>query len=467
MRRSKQISSAALRFTAIYFALYLLSTAVLLALVYGFAWTRTQAELDGRLDDRIAWLSRGYMAGGATKVVEDIRAQIDAQVRTRTFYRFVQNGETLAGNLPTDTAPLQIGRQTLMISAEREGDRLQLPLRARTVRLDDASLLTVGVDGEQLDATRKLFILVAVGAVIGSLLMAPAIGYYMSRSLLKRLDLLNLTIASILAGDFSRRVLLRGTNDEFDALSQRFNEMLETIQRLMGDLRLVANNVAHDLRTPLSRLQLRLEELRDRYEDSNAANADIDQAIDECRGIVEAFNAILKLSEIESEQTRTSFGDCNLSDLVDAMAEAYGGIADEEGRSLHVDIQPHVHVRGDKHLLLQMLSNLLENAFKHTPAGTALRLRLQGRGEAPVIVIEDEGPGIPEAARTRVFSPFHRLEQSRTTPGSGLGLSLVLAIARRHDIRIALSDANPGLRVTLTFSAQSGPIKSSRNSSHA
>lgn len=451
MRPGKLLTSASVRFTAIYFALYLISTAGLLGLIYWVEWSTARAEIDERVDDRIAWLSRDYGDGGANKVVEDIGRRIDSQVRARTFYRFARDGNVLAGNFPSDAGAVAIGRQTLATSAEREGASVSLPMRTRTIVLSDGMLLTVGIDSEQLAETRELFIRVALGVIIGSLLLAPALGYYMSRSLLHPIDLLNRTIASIMAGDFSRRVALRGTRDEFDELSARLNAMLETIQRLMSDLRSTANDVAHDLRTPLSRLRLKLEELRERSEDSGELAAGIDEAVEECAGIVETFNAILKLSEIENEQSQAGFADCDLSDIVETVAEAYAGIADDEGRSLHVASQRDVHVRGNKPLLLQMLSNLLDNAFKHTPAGTAVRLQLGIEGDKPVILVADEGAGIPQAAREQVFNRFHRLERSRTTPGSGLGLSLVAAIARLHDIRIALADAEPGLRVELAF----------------
>jgi signal transduction histidine kinase len=448
MNRHRVLSSAGVRFTAIYFALYLASTALMLASIYWIDWSSTRGQLDAQIDDRIEWLNREFAAGGVDKLLDDIRSRIRSQIRTRIFYRLARGAQVVVTNFPDAPQPrIQLGRQSLTVSEQQDGASAFIELRARTVRLADALMLTVGVDGEPLVSSRQLFLRVAFGVLLGSLLMAPLIGYVMSRNLLNQLSSLNRTISSIMAGELSRRVHVRGTNDEFDQLGNSLNEMLETIQRLMSDLRSTANDVAHDLRTPLSRLRMRLEELR--Y--SGTASADVEKAIEECSNIIETFNAILKIAEIESEQALTRFAEVSLSDVTATIAEAYSAAAEEEEREFHVDVQPAISAFGDKHLLLQMLSNLLENALKHTPRGTPVRLQLTIENGSPVLVVEDAGAGVPDHARERVFERFFRTERSRTTPGSGLGLALVAAIARLHHIRIELSDARPGLRVRLSF----------------
>jgi signal transduction histidine kinase len=218
------------------------------------------------------------------------------------------------------------------------------------------------------------------------------------------------------------------------------------------ETREVTNSVAHDLRTPLSRLGRRLEEAREAGTETEEGAHALDLAIEESAGILETFNAILGIAQVEGAMSAKTFTTVKLSEMLDTLGEAYGPLAEEEDRHFDLDIPPGIEVRGDRALILQMLSNLIENAMKHTPHGTQVRLRLERTAGGRVrIIVEDRGRGIPAEARDRVFDRFVRLEASRTTPGNGLGLSLVAAIAKLHNIQITLEDAGPGLRVVLTF----------------
>jgi signal transduction histidine kinase len=265
---------------------------------------------------------------------------------------------------------------------------------------------------------------------------------------------INLTVGDIMNGHLDRRIPLKGTNDEFDRLSRHLNLMLEQIEKLMGGLRQVSIDMAHDLRTPLSRMRQRLEGARNRARSLEDYEQAIDQALRQNDEILETFSALLGIAHLGSGAHRQGFLDISLSDIFETIEETYAPIAEERHQILFTTIEPDLMIHGDKRLVTQMFVNLVENAIRHSPAGARISMILSHRASGVRAVIADTGPGVPEAEREKIFQRFYRLETSRTTSGSGLGLSLVSAIADLHGIHISLSDNHPGLRVTLDFPAQ-------------
>jgi signal transduction histidine kinase len=229
--------------------------------------------------------------------------------------------------------------------------------------------------------------------------------------------------------------------------------MLDRITGLMENLRQVSNDIAHDLRTPLTRLRQDLEEAQKRDLTATDLKRVIESAVGEADVLLETFSALLRIAQIEAGTRRSAFRPVDLSDVVRTVADAYAPAVEESGRALISEIADGVQVNGDRGLLSQLFVNLVENALHHTPPGTAITLRL-GRGPAGVFAeVVDTGPGIPPDERAKVFRRFYRLERSRTTPGSGLGLSTVAAIAELHHAAIELVDNKPGLRVVIRFPA--------------
>jgi signal transduction histidine kinase len=261
------------------------------------------------------------------------------------------------------------------------------------------------------------------------------------------------TADAIVAGDLSRRIERTGSGDDFDHLSATLNAMLDRIAGLMENLRQVSSDIAHDLRTPLSRLRQDLEEAKNQDLTAAGYKSVVERAVAEADVLLETFSALLRIAQIEAGTRRSAFRLLDLSDVVRTVAEAYAPAVEERGRRLQTEITDAVQVNGDRGLLSQLFVNLVENALRHTPAGTTITLRLSRQGAAALAEVADTGSGIPKDERAKVLRRFYRLERSRTTAGSGLGLSTVAAIVELHHAAIELLDNEPGLRVVIRFPA--------------
>jgi signal transduction histidine kinase len=273
----------------------------------------------------------------------------------------------------------------------------------------------------------------------------------MSRNMLRRLDTINRTSGEIIAGDLTRRVPRTGSGDEFDTLAENLNRMLDRIERLMKGLREVTDSVAHDLRTPLTRLRNRLEESAARLSASGAQAGEIERAIAETDQLIATFNALLLIAETDAGTTRAAMSALDLGEVAADVVELYEPLAEEKKVALSLLPGAGVVIEGNRSLIAQALANLVDNAIKYTPAGGMVRIRI-ATGDGVDLSVSDSGPGIPAADRPRVTEPFVRLEASRHSPGTGLGLSLVAAVAHFHQAELLLEDNNPtGLKATLHF----------------
>jgi signal transduction histidine kinase len=277
----------------------------------------------------------------------------------------------------------------------------------------------------------------------------------MGQSFLRRIDAINTASQAIVKGRLKERIPVTGKGDELDELSRNLNRMLDSNQSLMESLRQVSSSIAHDLRTPLSRLRQYLEDVRLSADVPGELQSAIDQAIAESDTLLSTFSALLRISQVESKSRRSGFKSVYLSGLFEKIAETYAPVIEETGKTLTWKIAAGASFTGDEELLTQMLANLIENAIKHTPKGAVISLTLEENSAVLFGTVADNGMGIPEGERKRVFERFYRLDRSRTTPGSGLGLSLVVAVADLHGIAVALEDNRPGLRVVLTFPRRS------------
>jgi signal transduction histidine kinase len=254
-----------------------------------------------------------------------------------------------------------------------------------------------------------------------------------------------------MTGDLGQRIALRGTNDEFDHLSSSLNAMLDRIQELMLGLQQVSNDIAHDLRTPLTRLRQRLELGRRRETTVEGLRDIFEGAIGDVDVILETFSALLRIAQIEAGTRRAGFKSVALSELLVGLIEAYQPVAEENGQTLQGRIEPGLCIHGDRELLTQLFANLFENAIRHSSVGARISIEAMPEPKATLVVVADTGPGIPAPLRQKVLRRFYRLEASRTTPGSGLGLSLVDAVTALHEGTLDLEDNEPGLRCVLRF----------------
>jgi signal transduction histidine kinase len=284
-----------------------------------------------------------------------------------------------------------------------------------------------------------------------TLILGIAGGVFFGGRIMRRVETISQATNAIMEGNLSRRVPVEGSRDEIDNLAANVNRMLDRIQDLMSNVEQVTNDIAHDLRSPLGRVRQRLEVARLKEQSVAGLGKAIDDAIVGVDGILGIFSALLKIAQIEGGAVARDFVEADLSEIAGRVCEAYALVAEEHQQKLEAHIAPDLIIRGDHGLIAQALSNLLENAIKHSGPGTSISAKvLRARDEAQ-LEVADTGPGIPAADRDHVFRRFVRLETSRTTPGSGLGLSLVQAVVILHGGRIELADNNPGLRVVVSF----------------
>jgi signal transduction histidine kinase len=269
----------------------------------------------------------------------------------------------------------------------------------------------------------------------------------MGRGVTRRAAAMDAALARVEAGEFGHRLPVRAGGDEFDRLARRINAALDRVQSLMQTLRQVTDDIAHDLRTPLSRLRQRLEGVL-REPDDAGWRAATEAAIQDCEHLLEIFAALLRIAQVESGARRAGFAPLDLSALVATVAEVYTPAAEERCQRLEAGIAPGVTVTGDRELLTQAVANLLDNAVKHGREGGRVSLALTPDA---TITVTDDGAGIPAEAREAVLRRFHRLDAARSRPGAGLGLALVAAVAELHGARLTLGDAAPGLRATLAL----------------
>ena len=282
-----------------------------------------------------------------------------------------------------------------------------------------------------------------------TLLLAVGGGVLLGRNFVRRIDTIGRTSRAIMEGDLSARIPVRGSNDEIDQLVIGLNAMLDRIQQLLDGLRQVTSDIAHDLRTPLGRLRQRLEDARERARTVGEYEAATEEAITEADSLLEIFSALLRIAQIEAGAQKSAFAPVDLSALVRSIAEAYAPAAEDSRHKLDIEVQDGVTMTGDRQLLAQLFTNLVENALNHTPAGSTVRLALRTAATGFEAEVADNGPGVPEAERDKVLNRFYRLDRSRTTKGSGLGLALVKAIASLHGLSLRLEDRKPGLAVIL------------------
>ena len=458
MRLRSVCRSTGFRTALLYAVLFGTSVLVVCGVVYWQTTRYMERQLHAVVDADLWSLTASTEQGSLMPLRDAIRARL-AAARGHAAWYLLQDpqGTVVAGNLPARVLPP--GWVTLHAPRGDAGTAVR-PTRkghlvlGRGLPLADGAFLFVGHDAHQLEEMRELLV-GALGWGVGvTFVLAVVGGAIMGAGTLRRVDAINRVAGEIVRGDLSRRMPVRGTDNEFDLLAQHLNHMLERMQALMEGMRQVTNDIAHDLRTPLGRLRQRLEGVRRDATTVAEYQGAVDQALAETDQILATFAALLRIAQIESGHRRARFTDVDLVAVLETILDAYTPVAEESGHALHGHLGARVHVRGDRDLLVQLFANLVENALRHTPPGSQIAVTLAVAPDGPVAAVADNGPGIPAPARRKAPQRFYRVEGSRSTPGSGLGLSLVAAIAELHGAALELHDHAPGLRVTLTFPAE-------------
>jgi signal transduction histidine kinase len=445
------LRSASFRLPLIYAVLFMVSAGALFATVYYTATAAMQNDMAAVLRTEALQLTEIHRRNGLSGLADQIARRMNFRTRGPIFYLLqAPNRRVVVGNLP-GMPPVNGVIDFVPKPDAAEAEAEQPPkLTGYGLTLSDGSFLLVAQDANRLTDMQHAIVRAFAWAGGLTLLLAIAGGAWLGNTFLRRIDAITRTSNAIMEGDLSARIPVRGTHDEIDQLVTSLNAMLSRIQQLMDGLRQVSSDIAHDLRTPLGRLRQHLEDARDRAK----STADYDKAtvaaIEEADGLLETFSALLRIAQVEAGAQRSAFAELDFSALVRSIGEAYQPAAEDSQHRLLIQIEDGINFVGDRQLLAQLISNLVENALHHTPAGTTVSLGLRKRGVGFEAEVADDGPGVPQDEHTKVFDRFYRLDRSRSTAGSGLGLALVKAIAGLHGLSVRLEDRKPGLRVVLS-----------------
>lgn len=432
-------------------ALFAASFGVLAAITY-FSVT---AELSGQFHTRILTESRALQAdfrtGGVPQLLRAISERQRGHLVGGLDYSLIDNhGGHVFGTMPVK--PCVAGWTTIIgppDGDEEPGEMEQL--RVYVSPLSNGMCLFVGNDWGEIQNYGRVVLQTFGWVFLLSLSLAAAGGLLLSSAFLKRIEVIRHTAEAIINGDIRRRVPRRKAPDEIDKLAATLNLMLDRMTGLMDSHRSLSNNIAHDLRTPLGRVHRLLEEASQEKLSEDGYRSLVERCATELDSVLEMFGAILRISQIESGNRRSGFRKIDFSDLVVQVCDTFSPAFEEDGKTLKHEVPPGVAVYGDPELLTLCLSNLLENANLHTPAGSAVSILLRRDGGKVELAVCDNGRGVPAHLREKIFERFFRVDPSRTTTGSGLGLSIVAAVADLHAGRVFAEDNRPGLRIGMSF----------------
>ena len=450
------IRSASLRFAAIFGIVFALSALVLVA----FLWLSTANLLDRQVEAAINADAQGlverWSEGGVPALLLTIQERLGENVDDDAIYELTDPfGHTVAGNLARWPDRVETQGAFYELNVMRAGTRSLADVRRYD--LPGGFRLLVGRDVRGRVELRRLL----TNALFSSLLVIAglgAAGAFVIRNLFRRMVAeVSATADAIAGGDLTPRVRRSGRGDEFDRMAESINTMLERIARLMDGVRQVSNAIAHDLRTPITRARARLEDAALHARSEGELRAGVERAVSDLDNVTAVFQALMRIAEIEVGARRSAFAEVDLGPLLADLAELYSAVAEENGLSLHLAVPDTLAILGDRDLLQQAVANLLDNAIKFSPDGGKITLSAARVDRLVRLSVSDEGPGIPEADRPRATERFFRGETARSTPGSGLGLALVQAVALLHEGTLHLADAHPGLNATISLPAMAAP----------
>lgn len=422
-------------------AVLLLGTAVYLITDANF-----RREQDRTLTPEAARVMREYTEGGLADLAHSIQKRESRPHNIFSYAVITREGRHLIGS----AALAQVG-PGIHSTIVRRKDGAPLPGRVLGTPLGDGAMLYVVIDSAELDRLEDQLLILFGGGFLVVMLMGIGSALLQARHLKRRLERIAVAAAAIRAGDLGSRVAVGPDDDEFDRVGRSLNAMLDRIDALVTDLRQVSSDVAHDMRTPLSRLRGEIEAGLSGAADGVAQRRALARALERCDALLTLFNAILRIAEVEGQSGVDFAETIDLTALAAATCDMYAPAIEDGGRTLGLHAERPVHVAGNRELLTQAISNLLDNAQSHTPSGTAISLAVGGHGQEAWIVVGDDGPGVPEADRLRIAQRFVRLDKGRSRPGHGLGLNLVASIARAHGGDLRIEDNAPGLRAVVAL----------------
>nr|WP_237416623.1 HAMP domain-containing sensor histidine kinase [Halomonas sp. 22501_18_FS] len=445
----------------LYMVVFATSVFILLAFIYWRTAGFMMEQTDQTIEAEIAGLAEQYRSRGINGLMNVVRERVARDPDGQSLYLFAtEDYLKLAGNLPKwpESARTDNGWIDFTLDESMGYEDEERRARARVFEVQGGLRLLVGQDISELTRVKSL-IETAMNWGMGiSLGLALIGGFLMSRSTTRRIEVINQTAYRIMHGDLSQRVPTRGTQDDFDQLADNLNQMLDRIEYLMEGIRHVSDSIAHDLRTPLTRLRSQLENTLINLKDPDVQDQ-VGEAVAEADQLLGTFNALLRIARLETGGKTLQSEPLELGTLVTDAVELYEALAEEKDQVLDYEVGEEVSLLGDRDLLFQAVSNLIDNAIKYTDEGGRIGVAVRREGGQAVLEVADSGDGVPDHEKENIFGRFYRVGKSRSQPGNGLGLSLVSAVVELHEGHIGLSDAEPGaerpgLKVTLYLPAQ-------------
>lgn len=465
--RGRLFRTSAFRLAVIYATLFSALSAATLGFIYWSTRDAIDNQVDARLRIETDYLINLYNSAALPELLEAIqrRNQIDTYGR---FY-YLANNETASSSEDSTDENMPIRMRSVRSYTTRNmGDVAELPpgsprafnpVRVAETQLKNGLKLTIGHEISDEKALLDHTFALVVGATLLTLFFSLIGGVWIGMRMLRRIDSVNRTATEIMSGDLSQRLSVTARDDEIDEIATKLNQMLNRIEDLMKSMQQVTNNVAHDLRSPLTRLRNRLEVTLLEKRDPDSYRQEMEGAIGDADSLIQTFNAMLSIARLEAGIDGAQWAETPIGDLMEELSELYSAVAEESGMGFEANIVDNPLYYCNRHLIGQAVTNLLDNAIKYTPIPGNVKIELHGNDDEFEIIVSDSGPGIPAEERERVFERFVRLENERNSAGNGLGLSLVQAVVRIHRAKLKLEDNNPGLVVKLCFTRRATDTK--------
>jgi signal transduction histidine kinase len=426
--------------------------------LFGYVYWSTATYVLSRSDRAIAAehaiLQKAYDSAGRGGLIGAIEQHIaDGRFEGGLYLLAEPSFAPVAGNLQVWPSALKgmSGWANFSVRDWKPDSADGAPLRATFETLPDGYHLLVGKDIDNLDQFARAIYTALAWSVALIFVLAGAVSISVTRRTVGRIEAINATSRAIMESGPSSRIPLRGTRDEWDQLAENLNTMLDRIEALMGEVKQVTDNVAHDLRTPLARIRGRLEKACNRQRDVEQDQSLINETMADLDSVLRMFSSLTRISRIETSDRTSAFRTVNLAEIASEVVELFDAAAEDKGGHLNTVGEQRVLVTGDRDLLFDAMANLVDNAIKHGREAGHVTVEVNQNNGHAVISVADDGPGIPADEFQNIFKRFYRLERSRCTPGNGLGLSLVAAVARLHGVRIEMVDNEPGLKFRLQF----------------
>ncbi len=450
----KLFNSTIFRLTLLYAAFFCVSIILILTFVY-FATVR---EIENQIRHRINIQMNQAQSVFNVHGVEDLKKQISEFMEEDDeglfIYLLVDNqGKAVGGNMETWPEYIEYSENWLTFYIDSKNEENGVHVLARDKIFPGGYRLLIGYSLKGPDRTRQVMLDVVSASIVLAFVVTAFGGAMFSATIRRRLEKVNQICRQVIGGNLDVKVPVSGSEDEFDHLSSNVNAMLTRIAELVNGLKQASDNIAHDLRTPLNRHRIRLDSIIKHPQEPVRVQEAVKAGIDEIDTLVETLNSILRISQAQSGVASGHIVTFDLSQVVDNVIDFYDELAEQKHTVIESDIPLGIMATGDKPLITQAIANLIDNAIKYTPANGKISVTLTKNEQFIECVVADNGPGIPPSLYDKVKERFFRMEASRTSAGTGLGLSLVDAVAKLHRGELVFADNNPGLKATLRFMA--------------